>query len=295
MKKLLKEPLVHFLIIGALMFVISDIIEKDYVSEDYRIEITKQNVESMFKRWVEQLKRMPTQEEFDAYLENYLKEEILYREAKTMGLDKDDIIIKRRLVQKLEFLTNDLINISPPNLEEVKKYYEENPDEFTLPGKVDFIHIFFSIDASSLDEVKEKAEVIKKNLNQKSEIPKNYFKLGDPFLLPYEFNDMPMDNVTRNFGQSEFSDNLYNLSVGKWDGPFLSTYGVHLVYVLKKQLSTMLDFIEVKENIKLEIAEKRNRKAYKDFLSELKKKYNIRYSDELKTFADTLNFPLKEL
>ncbi|MBT8386452.1 MAG: hypothetical protein KJO12_03490, partial [Ignavibacteria bacterium] len=147
----MKESIIHFLVIGALIFIISGIIEKDYVGEEYQIEITKQKIESMFKRWLAQLKRMPTQEEFDVYIDNYLENEILYREAKTMGLDKEDVIIKQRMVQKIEFLTNDLISISEPTDEEVKEYFDENSDKYTIPGKIDFAHIFFSTDNSTLD------------------------------------------------------------------------------------------------------------------------------------------------
>ena len=249
----------------------------------------------MFKRWLSQLKRMPTQEEFDVYLDNYLENEILYREAKTMGLDDDDVIIKQRMVQKIEFLTNDLINISQPSDKEVKEYYDENSDKYTIHGEINFVHIFFFIYNSTLHDVRQKAEKIKNNLNSKSKITGKYFEKGDPFILPYEFNNVSKYDIERKFGKSELLENIFDAKINKWSGPYLSTYGIHLVFITNKQQSTTPDFEEVKQKIKKEIAEERNRKAYNNFLAELKKKYNIQYSDELKAFADSLNFPLKEI
>ena len=294
-KKIIKEPLVHFLIIGAFIFIVSGFIKDDYISEDYQIEITKQNVESMFKRWLAQLKHMPTQEEFDVYLENYLQNEILYREAKAMGLDNDDIIIKNRMVQKIEFLTNDLINISPPTEKEAKDYFKENTDKYTIPGKIDFVHIYFNTDNSTLDKVRQRANKVNKNLSRMSTLPEKYFEKGDPFILPYEFNEISKDEVERKFGKSELLENLFSAKIVEWSGPYLSTYGMHLVFIKDRQPPTVPDFEIVQEKIKMEIAEKRNRESHKNFMTELKKKYNIQYSEELKAFADSLNFPLKEI
>jgi hypothetical protein len=184
--------------------------------------------------------------------------------------------------------------MSEPTDDQVVEYFDENTDKYTIPGRIDFVHIFFSIVNTDLDNLKKRAEKLKNRLNRNSTLTEKYFELGDPFILPYEYNNISIDEVERKFGRSELSNELFSQQINEWVGPYLSTYGMHLAFIKNMQEPTMPDFEEVKEKIKSEIAEERNRKAYKDFLTELRKKYSIQYSDELKAFADSLNFPLKE-
>jgi hypothetical protein len=211
-----------------------------------------------------------------------------------MGLDKDDMVVKNRMLQKLDFLTNDLLVTGTPTDAEALKYFNDNLEKYTIPGKIDFIHIYFNLDKRSFDEAKQTALDLKKNLNKSLSIPNNYFEEGDLFILPYEYYDLSNDVVTSKFGQSELSEEIFGLDEKKWSGPFLSSYGLHLVYVSSKKSSETNNFEDVKSDIEDELIKIKRREAKKRLISELKKKYVISYTDDLKAFADSLNLQLKE-
>jgi len=294
LNKIIKEPLVHFIIIGAIAFALYSFVKGSYVDKDYAIQISKSEVEAMINKWMAQLKRPPAKEEIDIFLEDYVQREILFREAKSMGLDKNDMVIKNRMLQKIDFLTNDLLVTTAPTDAEALKHFKDNLEKYTIPGKIDFIHIFFNLDKRNFDDAEQTALDLKKSLNQSSSVPNNYFEKGDLFILPYEFYDLSKNEVTNKFGQSELSENLFGLEEKEWRGPFLSSYGMHLVYISNKKSSVTLKFEDVKSDIKDLLIKNKRRDTKKRLISELKKKYVITYTDDIKTFADSLNLQLKE-
>jgi len=294
LNKILKEPLVHFIVIGAIVFVFYSFIKGSYVDKDYAIQITKSEVEAMINKWMAQMKRPPAKEEIDIFIEDFVQKEILFREAKAMGLDKDDMVVKNRMLQKLDFLTNDLLVTGSPTDAEALKYFNDNIEKYTIPGKIDFIHIFFNLDKRSFKDAKQSALDVKNDLNNYSNIPNNYFEEGDLFILPYEFYNLSKDEISNKFGQSELSESIFGLEEKKWHGPFLSSYGLHLVYVSSKKPSETNNFKDVKSDIEEELIKIKRRETKKRLISELKKKYVITYTDDLKAFADSLNLPLKE-
>jgi hypothetical protein len=293
-KKITKEPIIHFIAIGFVVFVFYSFIKESYVDKDYAIQITKSEVEGMINKWMAQLKRPPSKEEIDIFLEDYVQREILFREAKAMGLDKNDMVVKNRMLQKLDFLTNDLLVTAAPTDTEALKYFNDNLEKYTIPGKIDFIHIFFNLDKRTFDDAKQIALDVKKILNKLPNVTNNYFEKGDLFILPYEFQNLSKDDVSNKFGQSELSEEIFSLEEKNWSGPFVSSYGMHLVYISNKKSSTTLQFEDVKLDIEDELIKIKRREAKKRLISELKKKYVITYTDDLKAFADSLNLPLNE-
>jgi len=293
-KKILKEPLVHFLIIGAIVFAIYSFAKENFVDSNRLIQINKNQVEAMINKWMAQMKRPPTKEEIDIFLEDHVQREILFREAKAMGLDKDDMVVKNRMLQKLDFLTNDLLVTGTPTDAEALRYFNDNLDKYTVPGKIDFIHIYYNMDKRNFDDAKQNANEVSKALNKLSSVPKNYFEKGDLFILPYEFYDLSQDDVVNKFGRSELSEEIFTLDEKKWHGPFISSYGLHLVYIANKKSSITPPFEEVSSDIKDVIIKNKRKEAKKRLIADLKKNYDITYTDDLKAFADSIKLPLKE-
>jgi len=248
----------------------------------------------MINKWMAQMKRPPAREEVDIFLEDYVQREILFREAKAMGLDKNDMVVKNRMLQKIDFLTNDLLVTANPTDAEALKYFNDNLEKYTIPGKIDFIHIFFNLDKRTFDDAKQIAFDVKKNLNKLPIVPNTYYENGDLFILPYEYYDLSKAEVNNKFGQSELSEEIFSLEEKKWSGPFVSSYGMHLVYISNKKSSTTLQFEDLKSDIEDELIKIKRREAKKRLILELKMKYVISYTDDLKAFADSLNLPLKE-
>jgi len=291
-QRILKEPIVHFLLIGMLIFIVSGLFTEDDTDKEYVIEVTKGDVETMLIRWFMQLNRMPSEDELQTFLYEHIREEILFREARAMGLEKDDVIIKRRMVQKIEFLTNDLLDPPASSEEEIKQYFDQHIDSYVIPGKIDFIHIYFNRDNQESGEVRSLAEKVKGQLNALDEIPKDYYLKGDQFMLPYSFSSYTKNDVSANFGNYELSGELFNIEAGEWYGPFLSSFGFHLVYITQKRPPEIPELESVSDQIDQEIIHEKRTEANDDYMAELMKNYTIYYSEDLRELADSLDITL---
>ena len=142
--KLLREPLVHFMFIGAVIFALYALFAEPVVEEtDKTIVVTAGEIEWMQASWQKRWNRPPTTAEFDGLIQQYIKETVLYREALTMGLNKHDQVIRRRLAQKLEFLAKDLVALTPPTEEELLAYFDEHQARYQAPTLYTFTQVFF--------------------------------------------------------------------------------------------------------------------------------------------------------
>jgi hypothetical protein len=291
-QKILKEPILHFLLIGMLIFLVSGLLTEDEADNEYLIEISKGDVESMLIRWYMQLNRMPSEAEFQTFLHEHIREEILFREARAMGLEKEDVIIKRRMVQKIEFLTNDLLDPPASTEEEIRQYFDQHMDRYVIPGKIDFIHIYFRNDDPGSGEVEGLALEVKDQLNAMDEIPGDYYMRGDQFMLPYSFSSYSKKDVAARFGDYQLTDELFKIETGEWQGPFLSSYGFHLVHITQKEPPEIPEVETVRDQIDLEIVHKKRTEANDDYLTELMKDYTIYYSEDLQELADSLDINL---
>jgi hypothetical protein len=147
MKKWCKEPLLHFLVIGALIFVVFSIANKEEAAvSGNKIVVSSVEIERLSYNWSRKWNRPPTETELQGLIESYIKEEVYYREALTLGLDQNDTILRRRLMQKMEFLSNDLAELNQPDETELNEYFVDNQDKYDLPARISFTHIYFSMD-----------------------------------------------------------------------------------------------------------------------------------------------------
>ncbi len=155
-----KEPLVHFLLLGALLFAVNAVVGDSGDSDLETVRVTREDVEWLSSAWARQWRRPPTRAELDGLITNHIREEILYREALAMGLDSDDTIVRRRMVQKIEFLTEDLIDQIEPTEEQLLEDFEEHSEDYREPELRSFTHIFFSLDQRGNGAAVEAARVV---------------------------------------------------------------------------------------------------------------------------------------
>jgi len=144
----LREPLLHFLLLGVALFVVDRYLHRGPigVESSKQIALTLDDLRQLDLYFESQWHRPPTPEEFNRLVENKVQEEVLYREALAMGLDKDDTIVKRRMAQKLQFLAEDVAAAHEPTTDELKAWYEQNAEKFALPARATFHHVYFSFD-----------------------------------------------------------------------------------------------------------------------------------------------------
>jgi hypothetical protein len=226
--KLLREPLVHFLVIGAAIFVLYGLMgQQDAEEQERTITISAGEIGWLTDTWKKRWNRPPTAEERNGLIKQYLRERILYREAVAMGLDRDDTVIRRRLAQKLEFLTQDLISPQPPTEDELRTYFETHMDRYQPPDLITMTHVFLDPDKRG-DQTLKDAETIKAKLNALEQPPQDARSFGDPFMLQSYYPERSEAELAKLFGRG-FTEPVFKLEPQQWHGPVLSGYGVHLV------------------------------------------------------------------
>ena len=275
-KKILQEPLVHFFLASVLIFLLYSLIGPDTRPDD-QIAIDKTVIERLKASWQLRAEREPTPDELDGLLEDYLFEELFYREARSLGLEQGDPIVRRRLVQKMTLLAESAAQQVPPTEAELMEWYEAHPDLYRTEPRLGFRHIYFSQDRRNNSAEKDSATLLSRlgGLDEASGQP----ALGDASMLPHEFTDISRSQLGRLFGE-DFAATLFTVQTGSWQGPVRSGYGYHLVYLFNVQDAEPIPFSESKTRALQDWQRNRNEQVKQDLLEELKSRYGISYSAE---------------
>jgi peptidyl-prolyl cis-trans isomerase C len=277
--KFFREPLVHFLAFGAAIFMMYSFWgEKGTQEQERTITIAAGEInwltDARQKRW----NRPPTPEERQGLIDQYLREMILSREAIAMGLDENDSVIRRRLAQKLEFLSQDLISPQPPTEEELKVYFEAHMDRYQAPDLVTMTHVFIDPDLRG-DQTLTDAETIKKQLEALKEPPNDAQAYGDSFMLQSYYPERSEAELLKLFG-SGFARSVFELSPGQWHGPVLSGYGTHLVYVHDHQKPEPPNFANVEEQVRQEWVSDKREELNAQFVDSMIARYDVIIEEE---------------
>ena len=276
--KFLREPLVHFLVIGAALFVLYGVMGQQEGEEKERaITITSGEINWLTDAWQKRWNRPPTAEERDGLIQQYLREMILYREAVAMGLDKDDTVIRRRLAQKLEFLTQDLISPQPPTKGELQSYFEAHIDRYQAPDLITLTQVFFDPDKRGNQTLKD-AETIKAKLIALMQPPQDARSFGDPFMLQSYYPERSEAELAKLFGRG-FAQPVFKLAPQQWHGPVLSGYGTHLVYVHDRRESEPPRFADVEAQVRQDWENDKREQLNEQFLASLMGRYDVTIED----------------
>jgi hypothetical protein len=275
---LLREPLLHFLMIGAgLFFLFNQVGEPDIVT-DNRIVITQADLDRLADVWLRRTGRPPRSQEREQQLDHFIREEVLYREAMAMGLDKDDVIVRRRLSQKMEYLFNDLSATAEPTETELNTFLTDNVSKFTVPAKISFRHIYLNPNSRG-QGVYEDAEKLLAQLHDPAGVT-DVTSRGDRSLLPYDYSEERGKQLAGLFGES-FATQLFELPAGSWQGPITSAYGVHLVYVKSHIKSRLPQLTEIRKRVSGEWQAEKQRKSNEVFYQSLRQRYEIVLDDNI--------------
>jgi hypothetical protein len=272
--KLLREPLLHFMFIGAVIYLFYGVFAEPVPEDtDKTIIVSAGEIEWMQTSWQKRWNRPPTAAEFDGLIQQYIKETVLYREALTMGLNKHDQVIRRRLAQKLEFLAKDLVALIPPTDEELQTYFSEHQDRYQKPVLYTFTQVFIDPDKRG-DTTLARAEAVKVTLIAEGEAIDDAGALGDDFMLQNYYPEKDQIEIQKLFG-SGFTKSLLELSPGQWHGPVLSGYGVHLVYVSNIQEPPAPVFAEVRERVTEDWKMEKGEELNEQFYASLRDQYTV--------------------
>jgi hypothetical protein len=278
--------LLHFVAIGVLLFVLFAAIGgNERLERDDVIRITAADIDRLLSLWVMQYKRPPTAAELEGLIDNRVREEVLNREAKLLGLDRDDVIIRRRLAQKMEFLSEDFATAVPPTEEEISAYYDEHREDYRIPEGASFTHVYFNADQRGQAGAVQAAQRLRSRLNATDNggVPEG----GDPFVLSLDYTERSRPDVEELFGSTGFPEAVFSVETGSWYGPVMSAYGVHIIYVRDRTGSRLPTLDEVREQVRRDLVSRKRRDAREAFYSALLEKYTIIIEDNTETEEDT--------
>ena len=229
MNRLLREPLLHFLLLGAGLFFVYDWIGGPSGGEGEHIVITHGRIEQLAGGFSRMHQRMPDAAEFDALIDDAIREEIYYREAKALSLDENDTIVRRRLRQKLEFVSEDVTPIPEPDDAQLQAYLQSNPEQFRTARRYSISHVYIDPDRHGVQLDADTRRLLAELQREKSAAGDARGR-GDAFLLGNQFDAVSDGELRRLFG-ADFEFRLRDSPVGEWQGPVASGYGTHLVFV----------------------------------------------------------------
>jgi peptidyl-prolyl cis-trans isomerase C len=271
--KILKEPLFHFLLLGAVIFVVYFILNPAEDNAGNQIKITQNDVDRFVQIFQKQWQRKPNKQELEGLVRAHLKEEILYREGLALGLEKDDTIIRRRLAQKMEFLITDITVPEEVDDKDLLAFYEKNSARYTRAAKLSFRHIYFNPDIRGermMDEANATLHTLQ-STNAGLNVPDTY---GDRYMLPLQYELTSEQEVARAFGR-DFTEQLLKTESGRWQGPIRSGYGVHLVYIQQYDAASIYPFNEVRQRVKNDYLFELRQQRNEEVLEKLKLRYEI--------------------
>ncbi len=262
MGKFIKEPLFHFILIGAGIFFFYFLLNKDKSGDE--IVIDNSVLYEITEKYQMQWNRKPTTEELASLVQVYIDQEVLYREALAMNLDHNDEVIKRRMAQKMEFISDELVATVEPDQSDLLAYYEKNKSIYKKPAVYTLTQIYFSNDLhqSAWDVASHALQQADPRLE------------GDRISLPKKYDKVGADKLALDFGSS-FAAALDTIPVGEWSDPVRSGLGVHLVYIELKELEGFFPFDQVKEKVKNDFNYEEGLKFRSKLIKSLLGKYKI--------------------
>jgi len=272
MKKLMREPLVHFLLLGAAIFAAYSLMSNGVGGEPGKIVITQGQLASMREGFTRTWQRPPTREEWEGLIRDRVREDVYYREALALGLDKDDSIIRRRLRQKMEFVTDDLAARTQPTDDELNAYLQAHPDKFRVEQQFTFRQLYLNPEKHGENLARDTAQLLAK-LNQAGG-DTGFAAMGDPFMLDNNFTAVPAGEVTKQFGDN-FTAKLGEISPGQWQGPVESGFGVHVVFIAERTQGRLPPLKDVREAVSREWDSARRVEANEKIYQEMLKRYTV--------------------
>jgi hypothetical protein len=269
--RLLREPLLQFLLLGALIFASYEWLSGSVAAPDeiYVSAGRQQNLRAAFEQtW----RRAPDEREMAGIIDDFVRQEIAYREALKLGLDKEDTVLRRRMQQKFELLTDDLFEPEVVDPEVLESWYAENASRYRLPAVLTFRQIYFNTEIDAAAAADEAMQLLGQlRVAGAAELAA---EAGDPTLLPPVSTNIMATDVARRFGP-EFAAAIASLPVGEWSGPVESAFGIHLVKVETRLDGRVPEFGEVSEVVRRDWAVEQRAEQTAAFYNELLEQYDV--------------------
>jgi hypothetical protein len=268
-----KEPIVQFLALGTALFLLHGLLRPPGAAPGGEIVVSDARAAALAATFARTWQRPPTRSELEALIDDHIRTEVLVREALALGLDRDDTIIRRRLRQKMEFLSEEQAAQTTPSARDLRAYLAAHPEQFRADPRISFRHLFLDPQKRG-DALDADADELLRRLNSPSPAA-DPTGLGDPLVLVEPIlTDMPRAEVAALLGGS-FADRLVELTPGRWAGPIESGYGLHLVRVEELIPGELPPLERIRPQVEREWRAARSKEREEAFYRRLEGKYAI--------------------
>ncbi len=268
LRRFLREPLVHFLAIGLLLFAA---ISAVHAIRRPTVRISANELEQLVTYWEMQTQRPPTREELAAIIHERVEEELLAREALRLGMDKDDMILRRRLAQKMAFASEDVAAIPEPSEATLKAFYEKTKAQYATPGRLALRHIYFSRDRAGAPAQAAATAAL-------AELKAGRTPVGDSSMLPLTYADVTVEDLARDYGP-DFVAAARGAPEGVWVGPVASPYGMHLLRVERRLASQVPPLSQVRSEVRAAWIDERRKANNQAYVQRLWRRYKVEIAD----------------
>lgn len=270
LNRLAREPLLHFFVVGAALFALYSALNPDALRSEQEIFVDQTRVSSLSAQFERLWQRPPTDSELQSLIDAWVREEILYREGISMGLEREDQVIRRRVAQKMMFFA-DSLTASEPGDAELQAWLARHPERYRLPSVYTLQQVYFDAQRPA-DELQQ---VVADALRQLQGGARTRAEVGDSILLPDTLDDASETEIGRIFGV-EFADALAPLAVGEWTGPIRSGFGLHLVRIDAHDPGRAAELEDVRTTVLRDFLNDQSDQLNEAFFQALKSRYTIR-------------------
>ena len=263
-----RDPILHFLLIGGLLFwLYGRVAPMDNGGE--RIVVTQAMVDELAQQHQARWMRPATEQELAYLVDAHVRDEVMYREGLTLGLDRDDPVIKRRVRQKLDVMFEEQLAAAAPSDAELSAHLARHAARFTRPASLSFEQIFF--DGSAKEPAVERAVAAAQGALARGVDAQ---ALGQPTLLPRSVEQQPVDRIKRDFGAA-FTERLNQLPEGAWSGPVASSLGAHLVRISARTPAVLPPLDEVRQQVLRDWENERRDRSREQSYRALRERYEV--------------------
>ena len=266
---LLKEPLFQFLVLGAALFGLFHLVGKPKTDAPERIVVSSARIDNLADGFARTWRRPPGKEELQGLVDDYIRDEVFYREGRAAGLDRDDVIIRRRVRQKMEFFAEDA-SVPEPSEAELAAYLAANPERFKTEDRLTFHQVFLSATRRGAAIDRDSQQVS----NALADTAVDTTAIGDSFLLGEEFQTVSLSELAGIFGDV-FAKRMSVIEQGRWQGPVPSSFGQHFVYISERIPGSLPALDAVRDAVRREWSNARRLEAEQKLYGSLRERYEI--------------------
>lgn len=270
-RRWLREPMLHFMVIGAVLFLLYGLAGRDADDEPRQIVVSEGRIQALAEGFARTWSRPPSETELRDLIEDYVAEEVYYREARALGLDRDDLVIRRRLRLKMEFLFDDMGLLEPTDAQ-LEAHFQQHLQRFATPVRSSFMQVYFNVEDRA--DARREAEVLFEQL-QGGDDGVDPMQAGDPSLLPTAMESAFPEDIAAVFGP-DFATEVERAAVGAWVGPLSSPYGLHLVRVEQREAGVVPSLEGVRPLVLMDWQAEQKQQVGDEVLARLLAGYEVR-------------------